>query len=295
MAAVSPYIEPLTRLLGPHDTQNGLHYLIYSTLLASVIFPAYRFVLNDYKSFLSLGPGGTPSTFIGYLRITFLRLFTLKDPFTPPSIIPAIHLSTGYLSYLPNRTGPRPRVAGIAPHRQTTQKACLKLSEALTSSLKRLVASNSTLLYSGISCFEKHNLAIFYSPQLNRPQESDLQTAACQITSSTRFSGLSLPLSPSINPTCGSPPEIAHMHTTDSSMHLTLHPSDAALVIANGWGERHPLAGQGFLGLRWVPRGFVMVYAPRDEKDLPILMEIVKAGGWWVGGCVLNGVEKTVN
>jgi hypothetical protein len=67
-------------------------------------------------------------------------------------------------------------------------------------------------------------------------------------------------------------------------MHLTLHPLDAKLVIEQGWGERHPLAGRG----PWVPRGFVMVYAPRDEDEVSIVMDIVRAGAWWVGGCVLQ-------
>lgn len=46
-------------------------------------------------------------------------------------------------------------------------------------------------------------------------------------------------------------------------MHLTLHPQDAALVISEGWGERHPLAGCPVLGIgkRLLPEGFVMVYA----------------------------------
>ena len=72
-------------------------------------------------------------------------------------------------------------------------------------------------------------------------------------------------------------------------MHLTLHPADAALVIERGWGERHPLSDGGLFGEVWVPRGFVMVYAPRWEGEVGVLMEIVRAGVWWVGGCVLSG------
>lgn len=67
-------------------------------------------------------------------------------------------------------------------------------------------------------------------------------------------------------------------------MHLTLHPHDAALVISSGWGERHPLAGRQIFGKRLLPSGFVMVYAPRTEEQVAVLMEIVRAGAWWVGG-----------
>ena len=70
----------------------------------------------------------------------------------------------------------------------------------------------------------------------------------------------------------------------DSSMHLTLHPLDVSVVISAGWGERHPLAGKYIHGRKLLPSGFVMVYAPRDESQIKTVMEIVKAGAWWVGG-----------
>jgi len=71
-------------------------------------------------------------------------------------------------------------------------------------------------------------------------------------------------------------------------MHLTLHPLDAGVVISSGWGERHPLAGVLINGKQKVPPGFVMVYAPREVDDLPTIMQIVRAGAWWVGGVELR-------
>ncbi len=39
--------------------------------------------------------------------------------------------------------------------------------------------------------------------------------------------------------------EFAHLHpTSDGSLHLVLSPTVIDQVIANGWAERHPLAGQ---------------------------------------------------
>lgn len=67
-------------------------------------------------------------------------------------------------------------------------------------------------------------------------------------------------------------------------MHLTLHPLDVSIVISAGWGERHPLAGKYVHGTKLLPSGFVMVYAPRQESQIETVMEIVKAGAWWVGG-----------
>ena len=67
-------------------------------------------------------------------------------------------------------------------------------------------------------------------------------------------------------------------------MHLTLHPVDVSIVLSAGWGERHPLAGKYIHGKKLLPSGFVMVYAPRQESQIETVMEIVKAGAWWVGG-----------
>ena len=67
-------------------------------------------------------------------------------------------------------------------------------------------------------------------------------------------------------------------------MHLTLHPLDVSIVLASGWGERHPLAGKQIHGKKLLPSGFVMLYAPRQESEVETVMEIVKAGAWWVGG-----------
>jgi len=66
-------------------------------------------------------------------------------------------------------------------------------------------------------------------------------------------------------------------------MHLTLHPADTALVLEAEWGERHPLSNGGWLK-RFVPAGFLMVYAPRTEAEIEVVMEIIRAAVWWVGG-----------
>jgi hypothetical protein len=78
-------------------------------------------------------------------------------------------------------------------------------------------------------------------------------------------------------------------------LHLTLHPADVRTVLEKGWGERHPLAwddgGEEWCWWRWaksVPPGFVMIYAPRDERELEIVMDIIRASVWWVGGTELK-------
>lgn len=62
--------------------------------------------------------------------------------------------------------------------------------------------------------------------------------------------------------------EAGHVHASDGSLHLVLHPADARAVIQAGWGERHPLAGVALLG---IPTNYLMVYAPRDEEELGVV------------------------
>jgi len=71
---------------------------------------------------LSLGTGGTPSTFTGYLKFTFLWLFALRHPHCPAPIPEGLQ-NTEFLrpGCVPVRRSARPDVAGIVPHRQTNQ------------------------------------------------------------------------------------------------------------------------------------------------------------------------------
>lgn len=64
---------------------------------------------------------------------------------------------------------------------------------------------------------------------------------------------------------------------------MNLHPDDAKVVLENGWGERHPLARGGWLKA-YVPREFIMVYAPRDPAELEVVCRIIEAAGFWVCG-----------
>lgn len=260
-----------TRLISTPAT-SGVHQLLLYAAVIYLLLRVCRFVYNDYHAFLALGPGGTPSTFPGYLRVSWLRLFALKNPLIPPPLMPEVLPASGYLLRIPRRFGPRPTVAGIAPQRQTDQKPPLHVHQAMDRALHSLADSYPSLIRKGNSCFEKHGLALFLSEEhgIENP------TVAKHLSSAH------------LNETCQETGEICHLHGTDTSMHLTLHPSDAALVISHGWGERHPLAGRNVFGKKLLPAGFVMVYAPNDESQVGVLMEIVRAGAWWVGGVGLG-------
>lgn len=223
-------IHPFTRTLTPPSTPN-FEYLLYSALVVSIFLPAYYFVVRDYHDFLSLGPGGTPSTFAGYLRVSCLRLFTLKDPFTPPTLTPATLPTDGYLLRLPMRAGPRPKVAGIAPHRQLNQKSTAQIHQLLRDALYSLAAIYPSILRKGNSCFEKHGLALFMAPCL----ESEAPTAIPH-PSPSHVNAIMEPFqTPShLNPTCADTAEICHLHASVSLV-LRNTVSSFALVGLNVW------------------------------------------------------------
>lgn len=67
--------------------------------------------------------------------------------------------------------------------------------------------------------------------------------------------------------------EFAHLHPPDDgSLHMVLPMDVAERAIAGGWAERHPLAGS--YGL---PSNIVMVYGPRDEGELEVVCDLVRA------------------
>ena len=66
--------------------------------------------------------------------------------------------------------------------------------------------------------------------------------------------------------------EFAHLHGDGSgSLHLTLPTHVAEKAIPAGWAIRHPFAGEPFL-----PESAVMVFGPRDERELELASGLVK-------------------
>ncbi|KAG5938574.1 hypothetical protein E4U53_007974 [Claviceps sorghi] len=221
----------------------------HPTELLVLLAPLVVLLRNDYQNFLNLGPGGTPSSLYGYLQISWWRLWALHDPFTAPSpssvsgILPA---SSSRGPDLPYRPGPRPLVAGIAPQRQLDQHGPRHSYLALRRAMVRLAAAKPLSFGTERSCVEKHGLALFAKHALR-----------------TNCQG-----------------EIVHVHDSDHSMHLCLHPGDMDVVLRRGWGQRHPLARKGWLRMP-VSCDFVMIYAPRNEDELQIVYRIIEAAIWY--------------
>jgi hypothetical protein len=220
-------------VLGMHFTERFvLEFLI-------MLVPVALLIHNDYLNFLKLGPGGTPPTPKGYATLTWYRLFTVRDPLTPPPRDPAQQPPSGILADLPYRPGPRPSVAGLAPQRQLNQHGSPQAYARLRGALEALSARLPAQFVTATSCLEKHGFALFARHPVN---------------------------------VCGNG-EVCHIHThSDRSLHLNLHPDDIREVLAKGWGQRHPFAwGSG--SARWwglgvkspLPTTYVMVYAPRGK------------------------------
>ncbi|KAG5973947.1 hypothetical protein E4U58_003879 [Claviceps cyperi] len=259
-------------------TLSGPHiFLLSATLLLSLLFlgphttecillltPLLVLFRNDYENFLSLGPGGTPSSMYGYLQITWWRLWALRDPFTTPSSSSSSSSSSttttigssggGILRQLspqqpdlPYRSGPRPIVAGIAPQRQLDQHGSRHSYQTLRRAMVKLATTKPLLFGTERSCVEKHGLALFAKHALR-----------------TNCQG-----------------EIVHVHESDHSMHMCLHLDDIEVVLGRGWGQRHPLARRGWLLRMPVSQNFVMVYAPRNQHELQIVYRIIEAAIWY--------------
>ena len=68
--------------------------------------------------------------------------------------------------------------------------------------------------------------------------------------------------------------EFGHIHARPNgggSLHLRLPTDQANEVVNTGWGEWHPFALDGS-----VPN-LLMIYAPRDDDDLAVVMTIIEA------------------
>lgn len=104
------------------------------------------------------------------------------------------------------------------------------------------------------SLYERHHDALFVSAGLLQSQESSVPDTARVARG-----------------------EIGHMHT-DLSIHLYLSPADARQVIQKNWGERHRLSvpkTSWFRNKFGVADTYLMIYGPRDEKDMEVFKVIL--------------------
>lgn len=248
--------QPSFTSVAPPSRVSYLQLAVFLSVL--VLFGiGYRYVERDYKMFLALGPGGTAYSFRGYGQLFFMSFFKVRDPYLAPEMPSRLRPRVGFLKELEARRGDRPQLAGIAPQRQITQNCSDGMRQALQDMIRGLADECPSHWYVATSAFERHNEALF----------SKFKTFA-----EPDYYG-----------------EIVHSHS-DGSMHLALHPADVKLVLEKGWGERHPLArGRTWWWHAPVPRGFMIIYGPRDEAELQQVKSIIRAAAWWVSGVDSRG------
>ncbi|MBK5299520.1 MAG: hypothetical protein JJE40_20420 [Vicinamibacteria bacterium] len=206
---------------------------------------------TDYRSWLALGPGGVPYNLQGWAQVTWFR-FQMRNSLDTSFIEAQIGRqgdSRGF-DELTARPGQRPRVdPHPIPHRQLDQFGDKETRRAQQALFDTVTSGNHLLVYRK-SVFERRNDAVC----LREPITGNQTTAAQG--------------------------EIAHIHPSDGSMHMTLSPTDAPRVIHAGWGELHGLAGvNGRL-----PATYTMVYSPRNEKEIAVVEQILHAAVKYAAG-----------
>jgi phospholipase/carboxylesterase len=150
---------------------------------------------------------------------------------------------------LPDRAGPRPRVTATIPQQQTTDNSPPELQEKLFARLSALAdvdTGQSAISVPGARGF------VLTRTHTTGPEQAFLV--------------------PQVR-------EFAHLHPGhDGSLHIALPVGLAADAIRHGWAVAHPLAG-----IRLTP-GMVLVYGPRDERELDIVTAIVSTSHAWATG-----------
>lgn len=148
---------------------------------------------------------------------------------------------------LPPRAGDRPRTTSSAPHTQLDQNAPTDLQDRLREhalSLPGVRSGRSKVSVPGA-------IAFFLDQPTRTPDLPDL------------FDG-----------------EWGHIHPAhDGSLHLNVPTPVAEKLIELGWAEYHYVVTQG-----WAPPVVIMLYGPRDEKELDIARAIVETAYVAAGG-----------
>ncbi|KAJ4371423.1 hypothetical protein N0V83_004640 [Neocucurbitaria cava] len=217
-------------------------YVFGGVALASLAF------WYDFTSWKSFGTGGTPPTLQGYIKIRRWGLYLLykRQNLLDPSPIPDTGTSYIKPQKVPNRTGERPGITRwTLPQRQSPEKITPTASATL------------------------HNLMQDFAS--TAPYSSYIETRPSKTEGGTGPAIYVKPDVKTINPMAHKIfYEVAHVHPAENSLHVYVSPQDAKLVIKRGWGQRFPVT--------WLaPPSWIMVYAPRNEEEVEVVREIVRA------------------
>ncbi|KAF1831944.1 hypothetical protein BDW02DRAFT_641114 [Decorospora gaudefroyi] len=216
----------------------------------------------DFKSWQSFGTGGTPPTIQGYLKIRQWGLYLLytRQNLIDPSPIPDSGTSYIKPQKVPNRAGRRPGLTRwTLPQRQISEK----ITPAASSTLHNLMQDFAkTAPYSHYIDSRPSKTEGGTGPAIYvKPDVSTINPAAHKIFY-----------------------EVAHVHPAENSLHVYVSPLDAKLVMKRGWGLRFPVT--------WLaPPSWIMVYAPRNEEEVEVVREIVRAAVCYAVGLDVDAIR----
>jgi len=221
--------------------------------LSTLSLPLIYFTYLDYRAWYNVGKGGLPHNFLGYIIqgiLSPLKAARFDTSFVSKPKIVAKSGPPGERAYLkdedvPPRKGSRPDVyKWILPQRQSNQNPGADIKQTYEKLVHSLAADHPIQLSVKTSILEGSGLALYINPEVEKHPGA-----------------------------FGTQNEITHFHESDGgSMHVSISPKDARLVIEKGWGERFGLSGT------ILPVTYTMVYAPRDEEEAKIVEKIVRAG-----------------
>ncbi|PWZ01507.1 hypothetical protein BCV70DRAFT_149354, partial [Testicularia cyperi] len=238
---------------------------------------------SDYQLYLALGAGGPlPYNALGWIVHRFvLSPLALGSDWTrgrhsarylPRSRPRATRNDkgkgmdksrAGYCnpSQIPQRRGPRPYTAGVAPHRQLNQSVYRDDPAALSASPTPAASPSQAVIEFMASLAAASPSHLLFAPSRIEPSSQSpalfaishtLVTHSARPSRSTRSAAFPSSLS-RIFLSSMKGGEFVHIHASrdptsyknghDGSLHCILHPDDAHFVIQQGWAELHALAG----------------------------------------------------
>lgn len=253
---------PDSSLLMPHERQLPKNENMGS--MTSSEAEASPALLEEYRQWRALGAGGIAFDWNGFMFCKNAAVTIARNDTTSLALYdsPALYAKgwkeatteqrkaaqTSFLSEpLPQRAGPRARAKPfVFPQREKNEGEPMDevVREAYQAAFDRLGDVNSKLEWK-TSVLEKHGPALFLADSL-------------------------FPVTSLASYTKG---EIAHIHLTDLSGHVTLSFADAREVVGKGWGERHRLSGTD-----WLHLGYTMVFVPRSVEEVGVYERIYQAG-----------------
>ena len=237
-------------------------------------------LLEEYRQWRALGAGGIAFDWNGFMFCKNAAATIARNDTTSLALYDSPELyakgwkeateaqrkaaQTSFLKErLPEREGPRAKAKPfVFPQREKNEGEPMdeEVRQAYQTTFDNLSSTNSGLVWK-TSILEKHGPALFLSDSL-------------------------LPVTPLASYTKG---EIAHIHLTDLSGHVTLSFADAREVIEKGWGERHKLSGTD-----WLHLGYTMVFVPRNLEEVEVYGKIYQAGiEFMKSGCKEGGGERS--